>query len=136
MLPSRQPPEPFAAHTISQTFLDSRWDEDDIEFVKELEGVARRLYASPRWQAYYRKVVERLRIDWQLTLENQMAMALTESPDHFLVLLKMLTDQHHLSRTQVRSFIDAKSDRISPTVFRNSLRLYRRLFLRERRHHK
>lgn len=136
MSPFRQRTDPQAVtrpDARPRGLFDSLSDDEDERWVQELESVTRRLRASPRWQTYYRTVVVRLRENRQLALETHLAMALSEDPNHFLVLLKTLTDQRLLSRSEVRSFIDAKSGAITPTVFRNSLRSYRRLFLPDRR---
>ena len=95
----------------------------------QLEAAAERFRSSSQWQTSFRTVLERLRKDRQRTLEDELAMARSEDPDHFLILLKTLTDQHYLSRTELRSFIDSKCPLITPTAFRNAIHTYRRLFL-------
>jgi hypothetical protein len=95
----------------------------------ELEAVARQLKAYSRRQTNYHMVVENLKKDQQLTLENQLRMAQAESPDYFLVLLRALTERRQLSRAEVRSFIDSKSGAITSVALRNSLRLVPSAFL-------
>jgi hypothetical protein len=100
--------------------------------MEELEDSARLLRSNPRWQTRFRQVVELLRPNHQRTVENELVTAQSEDPEHFLVLLKTLTDRHYLSRSKVRCFIDSKCENVTPTVFRNALRKYRRLFLKRK----
>lgn len=104
-------------------------NQEDQRWAEELEAEAERFRSSSRWQTSFRTLLERLSKDRQKTLEDELAMARSENPDHFLILLKILTDQHYLSRTEVRSFIDSKYPLITPTAFRNALHTYRRVFL-------
>jgi hypothetical protein len=48
-------------------------------------------------------------------VENELVTAQSEDPEHFLVLLKTLTDRHYLSRSEVRCFIDSKCENVTPT---------------------
>jgi hypothetical protein len=104
-------------------------DKEDQCWAQELEAAAKRFQSNGRWQAGFRKTLERLGKDPQRTLEGELAMAESEDPEHFLVLLLTLTDGHYLSRKDIRCFLDTKWEQITPIAFRNALRTYRRLFL-------
>jgi hypothetical protein len=112
--------------------IDLPGEKEDQFWAQELQSAAKHLRSSPRWQSYFCKTVERLGKDPQKTLEGELAMAQSEDPERFLVLLLTLTDRRYLSRKQVRLFLDTNWGQITSVAFRNALRSYRRLFLQRK----
>jgi hypothetical protein len=106
---------------------------ENQRWVEELAVEAQRLRANPRWIARYRRVVERLKTNFRLTLQDELAAAQAEDPESFVALLMTLVDRRHITRQQACEFIDENCGAITLPVFRNAVLRYRRLFLATRK---
>jgi hypothetical protein len=85
------------SHNLSLS-ADVPRDKQDQCWVQELVSAAKRFQSNFRWQTEFRKTAERLGKDHQRTLETELAMAQSEDPERFLILLLTLTDWHYLTR--------------------------------------
>jgi lipopolysaccharide kinase (Kdo/WaaP) family protein len=111
---------------------DQRVIEETRRQIDEFRDLANRLSADARWRAEYAKTVVRLGQNPQREMENRFRVACVESPEKFIVLVKMLVDQGHLDRKVASQFMKEKAGETGvPMHLRNLLRLLRQALSEE-----